>query len=158
MRKLFASLLHEQMEKNKQIYLLTGDLGFGLLDKVKSDYYNNYYNMGSAEQLMVGAAVGIAQAGKIPICYSITPFVLCRPFEIIRNYLNHEKCPVKLVGSGRDKDYSHDGFTHWGEDDQKITSIFENIVVFRPETEEELISIFPLFLYNNKPCYLNLKR
>lgn len=158
MRKLFASLLHEQMEKNKQIYLLTGDLGFGLLDKIKLDYCNNYYNMGSAEQLMVGAAVGIAQAGKIPICYSITPFVLCRPFEIIRNYLNHEKCPVKLVGSGRDKDYSHDGFTHWGEDDQKITSIFENIVVFRPETEEELKTIFPLFLYNDKPCYLNLKR
>lgn len=158
MRKLFASMLFDEMKKNSKVFLLSGDLGFGLFDNIKDTFVGQYYNMGSAEQLMVGAGVGIAQSGKIPVCYSITPFILCRPFEIIRNYLNHEYCPVKLVGSGRDKDYSHDGFTHWSEDDLKIVSIFDNIVVYRPNTEQELVSVFHDFLHNDKPCYLNLKR
>ena len=146
------------MQKNTDVFLLTGDLGFGLFDEIKNTLYNNFYNMGSAEQLMVAAGVGIAQSGRIPVCYSITPFVLCRPFEVIRNYLDHENCPVKLVGSGRDRDYSHDGFTHWAEDDQKITSIFSNLKTYRPETEQELVQIFPEFLYSKSPAYLNLKR
>ena len=158
MRKLFVNLLFEQMQKNTDVFLLTGDLGFGLFDEIKNTLYNNFYNMGSAEQLMVAAGVGIAQSGRIPVCYSITPFVLCRPFEVIRNYLDHENCPVKLVGSGRDRDYSHDGFTHWAEDDQKITSIFSNLKTYRPETEQELVQIFPEFLYSKSPAYLNLKR
>jgi transketolase len=51
------------------------------------------------------------------VVYSITPFVLYRPFEWIRNYLDHEKIPVKLVGGGRDKDYGYLGFSHWAEED-----------------------------------------
>ena len=132
MRKLFSNLLHEEMASNEDIILLTGDLGYGLWDKIRLDFSDRFYNVGSAEQLMVGAAVGMAMEGKIPVTYSITPFLLYRPFELLRNYLDHEEIPVKLVGGGRDKDYGHLGFSHWAEDDRKIMANFTNIKKYRP--------------------------
>ena len=115
-----------------------------------------FVNFLSSEQLMLGAACGMALEGKVPVVYSITPFLLYRPFEWIRNYLNNEKIPVKLVGGGRDKDYGYLGFSHWAEEDVKILSEFDNIKLYKPSTPE--IKIFKRMLYNNKPSYLNLKR
>ena len=146
------------MKKNENIWLLTGDLGYGLWDQIRSDFPDRYQNVGSAEQLMIGAATGLAMEGKIPVVYSITPFLLYRPFELIRNYLNHEKIPVKLVGGGRNKDYGYLGFSHWAEEDKKIMSNFENIYQSHPETEAELEKLFRYFINKNQPHYLNLRR
>lgn len=105
---------------------------------------------------MVGMAVGLALSGYIPICYSITPFLLFRPFEFIRNYINHESINVKLVGTGRDKDYSHDGFTHWGEDDLNIMKQFTNIKLYKPNDLTDIM--WHNFISTPNPAYLNLKR
>ena len=146
------------MSNNNDIVLLTGDLGYGLWDRIKIDYCDRFYTVGSSEQLMLGAATGLAMEGKIPVVYSITPFLLCRPFELIRNYLDHEKIPVKLVGGGRDKDYGYLGFSHWAEDDKKIMSVFENIKTSHPENEDELEKVFSEFINSKSPEYMNLKR
>jgi transketolase len=158
MRKLFANLLYKEMKANSEIHLITGDLGYGLWDEIRKDFPERYHNVGSAEQLMMGVAVGMATEGKIPIVYSITPFLLYRPFELIRNYLDHEKIPVKLVGGGRDKDYGHLGFSHWAEDDKKIMSCFENIKMLHPDSNEELQEVFNNFISSPQPSYINLKR
>lgn len=141
---------------NEHIILISGDLGFGLWDDIKSKFPDRYINPGSAEQLMVGMSAGIALEHKIPVVYSITPFLLYRPFEIIRNYLNHEKIPVKLVGGGRGRDYGKLGYTHWAEEDKAIMSILHNIKTYRPNTNDNLEDIFMDFLYNQSPSYLNL--
>lgn len=156
MRKEFATFLHKEMSYNDNIVLLTGDLGYGLWDRIKIDYPDRFYNVMSSEQLMVGAAVGLAMENLIPIVYSITPFVLYRPFELLRNYLDHENIPVKLVGGGRDKDYGYLGFSHWAEEDIKILSTLPDIKLYKPEKSS--LSIYQDFLYNHKPSYLNLKR
>ena len=156
MRKEFASMLHSEMSLNENIILLTGDLGYGMWDKIRIDYPDRFFNPLSAEQLMMGAAVGMAMEGKIPIVYSITPFVIYRPFELIRNYLDHENIPVKIVGGGRDKEYGYLGFSHWAEEDINILSNFKNISLFKPKDFTK--SIFNEFLYNKKPSYLNLSR
>jgi transketolase len=158
MRRHFSELLHKEMSRNKDIILLTGDLGYGLWDKIRLDYSNRFYYVGSSEQLMLGMAAGAAMEGKIPIVYSITPFLLYRPFEFIRNYLDHEKLPVKLVGGGRDRDYGHLGFSHWAEDDKKIMSCFSNIRHHRPITSEQLETIFHYIVNTRSPEYINLKR
>jgi len=105
---------------------------------------------------MVGMATGLALDGKIPVCYSITPFVIFRPYELLRNFLDHESIPVKLVGSGRDKDYGYLGFSHWGEEDIKVMSIFNNIQLMKPKTIN--LKTLKTFLYSEKPTYINLKR
>jgi transketolase len=158
MRKTFATLLHEEMKANKDIYLLTGDLGFKLWDNIKNDFPNNYINPGSAEQLLIGMATGLALEGKIPVVYSITPFLIYRPFEIIRNYMHYEKIPVKLIGGGRGRDYGVLGYTHWAEEDEKIIDILNNIKQYRPEKNEDVNSSFKDFLYSKQPCYMNLKK
>ena len=156
MRKEFAKHLHDEMSFNEDIILLTGDLGYGLWDQIKIDYPDRFINFLSSEQLMMGSAVGLALEGRIPVVYSITPFVLYRPFEWIRNYLNHECTPVKLVGGGRDKDYGYLGFSHWGEEDIKVMSIFKNIQLMKPKTINS--KTLKTFLYSEKPTYINLKR
>lgn len=106
---------------------------------------------------MIGTAIGLAYSGYTPLCYSITPFLLYRPFEMLRNYVNHELVPIKLIGSGRDKDYSHDGFTHWSEDDVVICkAAFPRIRVYKPLKMFE--DTFQEFITSENPAYLNLAR
>ena len=157
-RKQFIESLHNQMAMDEKIVLILGDLGYGHFDKIRIDFPDRVYNSGAAELLMVGMAVGMALQGKIPICYSITPFVIFRPFEILRNYLDHEKIPVKLVGAGRDKDYGALGFSHWGVDDKTLMNSFKNIIKSWPKNSKEMEEKFVDLLYNNKPVYLNLSR
>lgn len=156
MRKEFAEFLHSEMSRNEDIHVTTGDLGYGLWDRIKIDYPDRFTNFLSSEQLMVGAACGMAMEGKVPVVYSITPFVLYRPFEWIRNYLDHEKIPVKLVGGGRDKDYGYLGFSHWAEEDEQVMSVFKNIQFYKPKKFTKEIGLD--LIYNNQPSYLNLSR
>ena len=158
MRNLFGELLAESVKNDERLWLLTGDLGFGVLNRAREIASERVYNVGAAEQLMLGAAVGLTHNNKIPICYSITPFVIFRPYEWLRNYLNHEGAPVKLVGAGRDKDYGHLGFSHWAVDDEDALHTFPNIQIFKPKDEVELSSMWQDYLYNDKPCYLNILR
>jgi len=158
MRKRFSQTLHDEMAVNENICLITADLGYGLWDRIRIDYPNRFFNVGSSEQLMIGMATGMAMEGKIPVVYSITSFLLYRPFEMIRNYLHHDKLPVKLIGGGRNKDYGYLGFTHWAEEDKKIMTVLDNIKIYHPEKESDLLASFPEIINNNSPCYLNLKR
>lgn len=158
LRRRFADEIHSQMRVNQNIYVLTGDLGYRIWDQVKNDFPNRFINVGAAEQSLIGIAIGLAEEGKIPITFSITPFLLYRPFESIRNYIENEKIAVKLVGSGRDKDYSHDGFSHWSEEDKEVMKIFKNISSHWPETADEVSSLIPQVINNQQPVYINLKR
>lgn len=156
MRKQFSKLLHSSMGQNKDIVLLTGDLGYGVWDSIRLDYPDRFYNVGSAEQLMMGAAVGMALERKIPFVYSITPFAIYRPFEFIRNYLNKENIPVKIIGGGRGRDYKSLGFSHWAEEDEEVMSCFRNIEKFRPADPNELQGMLSEMICNGKPSYINL--
>jgi|TARA_R110001592_G_C12950470_1_gene731306 transketolase len=156
MRREFAKKLYDAMKKDERIFLITADLGYGVLNDIRQDFTKRAINIGSSEMLMVGTAIGLAQSGYIPICYSITPFLLYRPFELIRNYLNYENVNVKLVGSGRDDDYAHDGISHWAGDDLDVMSSLKNIQLYKPGNITD--EIFEKFMYTDKPSYINLSR
>jgi transketolase len=158
MRRSFADLLHEKMTGDARIWVVTGDMGYKMWDRVKMDFPERFVNTGAAEQVMVGLSVGLALEGKIPFVYSITPFLLYRPFETIRNYVNREKVPVKLVSSGRNRDYSQDGFSHWAEEDKEIMKIFRNIRSRWPETKEEIPGLVEEMINNPVPYYINLRK
>ena len=88
----------------------------------------------------------------------MSSFILYRPFEFLRNYVNAENIPVKLIGSGRDKDYSHDGLSHWAHDDELVLAALPNIKIYKPKDLVELEYVFNQFLYSSEPAYLNLTR
>jgi transketolase len=158
MRKECIALLAEEMKTNSDIITVTADLGFGVLDPIKDGFPDRFHNVGAAEQLMIGIGIGLAEQGKIPVCYSMSSFLLYRPFEFLRNYVNAEYVPVKLIGSGRDKDYSHDGLTHWAHDDEQILAALPNIKIYKPKSIEELERIWLDFINGPEPAYLNLTR
>jgi len=157
-RGYFAFELYKAMATNKKIILLTGDLGFGMFDAHKEDMPDQYINCGASEQAMMGIAVGMALEGKIPCVYSITNFLLYRPFETIRNYVNHESIPVKLIGSGLRKDYEHDGFSHWSEDYAMVLDLFPNIIRYEPHSKEQVPDMVKIMLENKKPSFMGLQR
>jgi len=146
------------MSIREDITVLTADLGFGVLDPIRDGFPDRFYNVGAAEQLLIGAAIGLAEEGHIPVCYSMSSFILYRPFEFLRNYANAERIPIKLIGSGRDKDYSHDGLSHWAHDDEQVLAALPNIQIYKPADLSELESCFNEFLYSTEPAYLNLRR
>jgi transketolase len=158
LRRRFADEVYKAMKTNDKIIVVAGDLGYKMWDQIRQDFPKRFYNVGAAEQSLIGIGVGLALEGKIPIVFSITSFLLYRPFETIRNYINHEKIPVILVGAGRDKDYNHDGFSHWSEEDREVMKIFNNINSVWPESADEVSQITPKIINSHQPWYINLKR
>lgn len=158
MRRRFADAIHKQMQSNKDIWVISGDLGYKMWDQIRLDFPERFINVGAAEQAMMGVAVGLALERKIPVVYSITTFLLYRPFETIRNYINYEKIPVKLLGAGRDKDYSHDGISHWSEEDQEVMKIFGDIKSFWPQEEDNIEELVDKMIKDKDPWYVNLRR
>ena len=146
------------MEKNKDIWLIVGDLGYGWFDKIREDFKNRFINSGAAETTMMDIAVGLAIEGKIPFVYSITTFLLYRPFEVWRTYINHENIPVKLIGSGRDRDYHDDGFSHNATDIKQFIDLLTNIKQYWPEDKIYIPKIVEEMIGDNQPTFLSLRR
>ena len=158
MRRTFADELYKQMVKNEDIFLLTGDLGYKMWDQVRDDFPKRFLNCGASEQSMLDIAVGLALKDKIPFCYSITPFLLWRPAETIRLYLNHENIPVHLIGSGRDADYEVDGFSHNAEDIKGLLINWPNIETYFPEEKKEIPIMVEMMIKHKKPSFISLQR
>ena len=156
MRRTFKDLLLEEMRDNKSITVLLGDGGYGMFDDLRDEFPSRVINVGASEQLMIGMATGIAMEGDIPLCYSITPFLLYRPFEFIRNYLSYEQIPVKLVGGGRNEDYGPCGFSHYACEDIEVLNAIGGIKMYHPKTKDDIN--IKEFLYTDTPCYMNLRR
>ncbi len=158
-RGWFAAALYDEMEKDDRIWLLTADLGYGMLDKIRDDFPERFINFGASEQLMIGAGVGLALSGQIPFCYSITTFLLYRPFEWLRNYVNHESIPVRLVGSGFGNDYKHDGITHQPLELQEVLNLFPRISQHFPDNKEIIPAYVKAMIQENgQASFICLRR
>ncbi len=117
LRKAFVSTLCELAAADDRIVLLTGDLGFMALEPFRDRFPERFFNVGVAEQNMVGVATGMAEAGLRPFVYSIATFASLRPFEFIRNGPVFHNLPVRVVGMGMGFEYGHSGYTHYALED-----------------------------------------
>jgi len=158
MRKTFFEELEKQMTVNEDIFALTGDLGYIGFDRIRAKFTNRFTNCGAAEIAMLDIAVGLASKGKIPFCYSITPFLILRPFETLRTYINHEKHHVILTGSGRDNDYKHDGISHGASDIPAVLAALQGITQYYPKDKEEIPELLSKVIREEKPAFISLCR
>src|SRR5438067_11268835 len=97
MRTAFIEALFELAAENRDVCLITGDLGFGVVDKFAGRYPNQFVNAGVAEQNMTGLAAGMALSGKVVFTYSIANFTTIRCLEQIRNDVCYHGLNVKVV-------------------------------------------------------------
>lgn len=117
MRDTFIRTLSELAATDSRILLLTADLGYTVLEKFAERNPEQFFNVGVAEQNMVGLATGLAEAGFIPFVYSIATFASLRPYEFIRNGPIMHRLPVRIVGIGGGFEYGSAGPTHHALED-----------------------------------------
>lgn len=156
-RGQFAYELYDHMQENSNIWIVTCGLGYGMMDFLRQDFADRFIDVGAAEMAGMAISIGLAKQGKIPVCYSITPFLLRRPYELVKLYLDEEQVPVKLAGSGIDNDYKHDGPSHWAYDAQDLMDNLD-IAEFWPETKEDIPNMMDDFLYSGLPSFMALRR
>src|SRR4051812_42470667 len=113
MRTAFISTLAKLAEQDKNVWLVTGDLGFAVFEDFMKRFPDQYINVGVAEQDMIGIAAGLALLGKKPFVYSISTFATMRPYEQIRNDICYQNLPIVLIGGGSTFSYSTFGCTHF---------------------------------------------
>ncbi len=156
MRKAFVNKLTQLVSKNKDIYLLTGDLGFSVFDEFQKDFPDNYLNVGLSEANMIGMAAGLALAGKQVFVYSIIPFVTLRCLEQIRNDLCYQRLPVKIIGVGEGLSYGTAGATHHALEDIAVMSALPEMTVIAPGDPIEVECTVEKSLELKGPCYIRL--
>lgn len=154
MRYKFGEELCKYMERDKRIVLLVGDIGFGVFDLVKEKFPDRIFNCGIGEQAMVGMASGMAMEGLIPICYTITPFLLERPYEVIKLNVCQQKQNVKLISYG---DYSDLGPTHITSNIDLLCECLK-LKLYKPETVDEMLNNFKQIMEEDTPSFMYLKK
>lgn len=158
MKQEFFDIMYQLMQDNPDVYLIFVGLGYPRVDEFLAKFPNRAINTEASEQTALDIAVGLAYAGKIPFVYTITPFLL-RGFETIRTYINHEKLNVKLVGVGRNDDYSQDdGVSHFAGDIYELLLPLKNIDQIYPDSIEQLKPIIMTMAKDTNPCFLNIRQ
>jgi len=154
MRRKFGKIIFELAKKDKKIVLIVGDIGYGIFDDFRKKIPKRFFKLGICEQSIIGVASGMALEGLKPWVYTITPFLIERPFEQIKLDINQQKANVKLVGFA---DYPNLGPTHSDLDAKKMMKLFKNIKSFYPkdskETEKTIQSCYEI----NGPTFISLK-
>lgn len=158
MRNAFVSTLVELAERDERVVLLTGDLGFTVLEPFAERFPDRFFNAGVAEQNMVGIATGLAEAGYTPYAYSIATFASMRAYEFIRNGPVLHRLPVRIVGVGGGMDYGHNGMTHFALEDVAIMRVQPGLTVVAPADPDQARTALPLVQGLPGPVYLRLSK
>jgi transketolase len=158
MRDAFIAELTILAEKDKDVLLLTGDLGFGIFEDFESRFPDQYFNVGIAEQNMTGLATGLSLEGKKVVTYSIGNFPTLRCLEQIRNDACYHDANVTIVSSGGGLSYGPLGMSHHTTEDLSILRSLPSISVIAPCTVKEAGEAIIAMVNNGGVGYLRLDK
>lgn len=158
-REAYGKALVKLGQVNDNVVVLDADLS---KSTKTNDFYkafpDRFFNMGIAEQNLIGAACGLATAGKIPFASSFAMFATGRAFEVIRNSVCYPKLNVKVCATHAGLTVGEDGASHESIEDMAIMRVIPNMTVLVPadaiETEQ---MIFEAAKFNG-PMYVRLGR
>lgn len=158
-RNAYGEALKRLGEINKNVVVLDADLSGSTMTKTfKSAFPERFFNMGIAEQDMMGAAAGLAIAGKIPFASTFAMFGAGRAFEIIRNSICYPKLNVKVAVTHAGISVGEDGASHQSIEDISIMRSIPNMTVIVPcDAIEAEKAVFAAAEFDG-PCYLRMAR
>ena len=154
MRRRFGKVIAELADRDENIVVLVGDIGYRVFDEFREKYPDRFINLGVCEQSMIGVSAGMALEGLKPWVYTITPFLIERPFEQIKLDIDQQNTNVKLVGFA---DYPTLGPTHRELDRKMIVRLFAIISSFFPKDGDETQSMMYEAYEENGPAFISLK-
>ena len=132
-RDAFGEALLELGREKRKVVVLSGDLE----DSTRAEYFKNefperFFNLGIAEQDILGTAVGLSLDGLIPFACSFAVFLTNRAYGILRISICYNKRNVKVIGSHAGLTVGEDGATAQCLEDFAITRVLPNIIVLSP--------------------------
>lgn len=158
MRNAFVAALTKIAENDKDVILLTGDLGYGVFEDFEARFPKQYFNVGVAEQNMTGLATGLSLEGKKVVTYSIGNFPTLRCLEQIRNDACYHDANITIVASGGGFSYGSLGMSHHATEDLSILRSLPNISVVAPCTIREAGEAITAMIHNGGVGYLRLDK
>ncbi|MEK7645953.1 MAG: transketolase C-terminal domain-containing protein [Patescibacteria group bacterium] len=158
MRTAFVEEITKLAREDKNLWLLTGDLGFSVFDNFQKEFPAQYLNVGVAEQNLISIAAGLAMSGKKVFVYSISTFLTMRPLEQIRNDLCYQNLPVYLIGGGSTFSYSMFGCTHFPLEDLGLMRLLPNMAVMAPGDPLEVRALIRDVYRRNSPAYIRIAK
>ena len=154
MRRTFGKIITELANKDDKIYVLVGDIGYRVFDEFREKHSKRFINMGICEQSIISVSSGMALEGLKPWVYTITPFLIERPFEQVKLDIDQQNVNVKLVGFA---DYPTLGPTHSEINGKALMEMFDNITSFFPKNGDETEMMTNKAYKNNGPAFISLK-
>ena len=154
MRRRFGKVIAELADRDENIVVLVGDIGYRVFDEFREKHPDRFVNLGICEQSLIGVSAGMALEGLKPWVYTITPFLIERPFEQVKLDIDQQEANVKLVGFA---DYSTLGPTHRELNGEKLMQLFSNITSFFPKDGDETESMVCEAYKKNGPAFISLK-
>ena len=139
LRKQFIEELEKYAKTNDKVIFITADVGFSFLDPLKKILGDRFFNLGITESSAMLTAGGLAKEGYKVFIYSMIPFVLFRPFEMVRTVIGCGNLDVTLLGVSGSEAYSMLGYSHnmiSADEDAKHARLIPNFSVYTPTTED----------------------
>jgi transketolase len=158
MRDAFVRVLTELAPSHPELILLTGDLGFGVLNDFIARFPRQFLNVGVAEQNMSGLAAGLGLEGHTVFTYSIGNFPTLRCLEQIRNDICYHKANVKIVCVGGGMSYGAVGMSHHATEDLAILRSLPGMLVLSPCDLWEAAEAARYLVSHKGPAYLRLDK
>jgi len=155
-RKVFIDTILDYSNSNQTPFLLTGDLGYSVLEPFKEKYPDGFINVGIMEQSMMSIAAGISSQNRKVFAYSIANFATFRALEQLRLDIGYHNLDVCVVGVGTGFQYGTAGYSHWAIEDLAIVSSLEKFKIFSPADSYSTKKAVLEFLNNGGPTYIRL--
>ena len=156
MRNALIAQLEKLADIDNSIYMITGDLGFGVLDNFAKRFPERFINAGICEQNMTAVAAGMALDGNTVYTYSIGNFPTLRCLEQIRNDVCYHNANVKIIVVGGGFAYGQLGMSHHATEDIAIMRALPNMNVFSPSDPDEAVEVIKYANSIQGPCYIRL--
>ncbi|MEM1097357.1 MAG: transketolase C-terminal domain-containing protein [Planctomycetota bacterium] len=157
MRNAFRDAVYEWAKRDERVVLLSADIGNRMFDAYKADFPDRFYNVGVAEQNMIGLASGLAMSGLRPVCYTIANFTTYRVIEQIRVDLCYHHQPVIVAGVGGGLSYATLGSTHHSCEDLGMLRSLPGMDVLTPGDPTEVTACVELAKRKaDGPTYIRL--
>jgi transketolase len=159
MRDVWGEKLVELGARDGRTVVLDGDLGNSTkVDKFAKAHPERFFQMGIAEQNLVGAAAGLASLGYVPWTSSFTVFFTHRAIDPIRMLVAQSHANVKIVGSYSGLLIGAVGKTHLDVQDLAIMRAMPDMTVLSPADESELVAMMDWAQAYDGPVYLRIVR
>ncbi|SHM58312.1 transketolase [Caldanaerovirga acetigignens] len=158
-RDAYGEALAELGEEIKEIVVLDADLSKSTKTSVFAKKFpERFFNMGIAEQNLMGTAAGLATCGKIPFASTFAIFATGRAFEQVRNSICYPNLNVKIAATHAGITVGEDGATHQSIEDIALMRVMPNMTVISPADATETKMAVRAAAQIKGPVYLRLGR